>query len=461
MIENLELKNFTVFEDVSIDFSSGINVIIGENGTGKTHLLKAAYALCASAASFMDTSDSNKHRFGRSDIESWIRNNEHNLKNALSATLKDENNRNSFRDGFTLDTEPAEQKSGMNDIMTDEFKLMLSNNIFTALQNKSDDDEFLEQVKDIYLKHLRSKSNYDDNLDVLLTETLLRLFMPLDDKLGKMHHYGASEQAYLHATLFHDQNIAATFHNNSKALSIMGTTNCEQYKPAPVFIPTKEVLSFMKGFNSLYERYELSFDQTYKDICLLLDLPAMRQDTLHEKSKWAMAEIESICDGRFIFYGGGKVTFKTKDTDTIKSTEHSANAMAEGFRKLGMLSRLLETGALQPGMSGPLFWDEPEANLNPKLMEQLVQILLELSRNGQQIIIATHNYVLLKWFDLLMDKDKEDKVRFHSLYRDSETTEIRVASTDDYLQIDPNPIDDAFAGLIDHEISNDMGDLGK
>ena len=89
------------------------------------------------------------------------------------------------------------------------------------------------------------------------------------------------------------------------------------------------------------------------------------------------------------------------------------------------------------------------------------KILLELSRNGQQIILATHDYVMLKWFDLLMDKGKEDHVRFHSLYRAPESSEIKIASTDDYLSINPNPIDEAFGFLINQEIENDMGSLGK
>lgn len=46
-------------------------------------------------------------------------------------------------------------------------------------------------------------------------------------------------------------------------------------------------------------------------------------------------------------------------------------------------------------------------------MEMLVCILLELLRNGQQIILAAHDYVLLKWFDILMDKTRNDHVRFH------------------------------------------------
>lgn len=94
-------------------------------------------------------------------------------------------------------------------------------------------------------------------------------------------------------------------------------------------------------------------------------------------------------------------------------------------------------------------------------MKLLVKILLELSRNGQQVILATHDYVLLKWFDLLMDKGKGDHVRFHSLYRDPVTTDIKVASTEHFLDISPNPIDEAFGFLINQEIENDMGGLGK
>lgn len=340
MISRLELKNFTAFNNLNIDFSPKINVIIGENSTGKTNLLKAAYGLCAAGKSFN----------GKLDIE----------KNELEAAI---------------------------------------------------------------------------------TSKLLRLFMPIDDKLGKMRRHGVTDNAQLGASFALDKSISVSFHTNSKSIAIQNNKNYEDYSWEPVFIPTKEVLSFMKGFNSLYEKYGLSFDQTYQDICLLLDLPEIRPETLHEKSKWAIAEIENICGGRFVFYGGGKVTFKTENT------EFSANAMAEGFRKAGMLSRLLETGAIQPGVSGPLFWDEPESNLNPKLMELLVQILLELSRNGQQIILTTHDYVLLKSFHVFKDKNKDDHVRFHSLYKDLDSDEIKVESTNDYREIDKNPISEAFNNL--------------
>ena len=354
MIEQLELKNFTVFNDLKIKFSPKINVIIGENGTGKTHVLKAAYALCSG-----------------------------NQK---------------FKDDVKLD---------------------------------------------------------NDDIEEALTTKLVRLFLPLDEKLGKMRRYGVTENAGIKACFASDKKIALNFHTNSKSVTIQEDEPYKRYSRDPVFIPTKEVLSFMKGFTSLYAKYGLSFDQTYQDICLLLDLPEVRAEALHEKSKWAMAEIEKICGGRFIFHGGGKIVFRTQNA------EFSANSMAEGFRKAGMLSRLLETGAIQPGISGPLFWDEPEANMNPNLLKLLVQIMLELSRNGQQIILATHDYVLLKWFDLLMDKNKDDHVCFHTLYHDQDTSEIKIASTEEYLDITPNPIDEAYGLLINQEIEKEMGGLGK
>jgi AAA15 family ATPase/GTPase len=45
MINRLELKNFTAFDELLVDFSPGVNLIIGENGTGKTHILKIMYSV--------------------------------------------------------------------------------------------------------------------------------------------------------------------------------------------------------------------------------------------------------------------------------------------------------------------------------------------------------------------------------------------------------------------------------
>ena len=45
-ITRLKLERFTAFEALDIKPSPGINVLVGANGTGKTHLMKVAYAAC-------------------------------------------------------------------------------------------------------------------------------------------------------------------------------------------------------------------------------------------------------------------------------------------------------------------------------------------------------------------------------------------------------------------------------
>jgi energy-coupling factor transporter ATP-binding protein EcfA2 len=168
MITNLTLKNFTVFKDLSIDFSSKINVIIGENGTGKTHLIKAAYGLCA---------------------------------------------------GVPL------------------FKVKPNTN--------------------------------NDELEAVLTDKLLRLFRPMTNKLGKIHRQGAIDQAYLSTKFAGGQKISASFYNNSKTLTIQDRNNLEKYKAEAVFIPTKEVLSLVKGMTDKaydHRTIELIFDDVYVDL---------------------------------------------------------------------------------------------------------------------------------------------------------------------------------------------------
>jgi len=51
MLIRMTFERFTAFERLNLNLSPGINVFIGENGTGKTHILKAAYAACDIAKS--------------------------------------------------------------------------------------------------------------------------------------------------------------------------------------------------------------------------------------------------------------------------------------------------------------------------------------------------------------------------------------------------------------------------
>ena len=55
-IKSLYLNNFRNYESVKVDFKNGINIIVGENGQGKTNLLEGIYVLgiTKSHRSFID-----------------------------------------------------------------------------------------------------------------------------------------------------------------------------------------------------------------------------------------------------------------------------------------------------------------------------------------------------------------------------------------------------------------------
>jgi ABC-type hemin transport system ATPase subunit len=375
MITRLELKNFTAFTELDIDFSPKINVIIGENGNGKTQLLKSAYALCAGGA--------------------------------------------------------------------------------------------LQQLK----------PGATNELAQTLSRKLVRLLMPLDEKLGGMRRSGDRGNAQLKAAFSLGEEIALTFNGSAEVATVNANSAYANYRAEPIFVPTKEVLSLVRGMtdaNHDQRTIELIFDDGYLDLAQMMlregigDLESkVNLDPRFDKIVRMLAGLiggrYQLENGGFCFQSGmyaeqlGKSSSETKAPQTFqkdstrfvagKSAMLSSGMTAEGFRKIGVLQRLLTNGTLNPGVSGPLMWDEPESNLSPKLMRPLVEVLLELSRNGQQVILATHDYVLLKWFHLLMDKGKGDHERFHALYRDEDSGNMQVDSVDDYRALKANAISETFNDL--------------
>ena len=236
-----------------------------------------------------------------------------------------------------------------------------------------------------------------------------------------------------------------------KEIVVTHESNFSTYKLVPVFLPPKEMLSSFPGFSSLYLQREISTDETYFDLCQALETPPLR-DNPNEVQSAVLDKLESACGGEFVLMKQKQFYYKPKDGQMLE-----VDLAAEGFRKLGMLQRLIQNGRVNPGVSGPLFWDEPEANLNPSIMKLLVDSLMTMCRAGQQVILSTHDYVTLKWIDLLRQDD--DQVRFHALYPGEDG--VTIHSTGDYERIAPNSIDDAYAELVDADVRRSMGGLGQ
>ena len=101
-----------------------------------------------------------------------------------------------------------------------------------------------------------------------------------------------------------------------------------------------------------------------------------------------------------------------------------------------------------------LIWDEPEANMNPNFLETIVECLLELSRQGVQIFISTHNYIFSQYFDI--KRQENDNVLFHALYR-IKNSDIKLESNTYFDKIKNNDITKTFNKLLD-EVYEFIGD---
>lgn len=63
MIKHIYLNNFTCFEECCLSFCKGINLFIGRNGTGKTHIMKCMAASMKANALFEQSTSKTKDKF--------------------------------------------------------------------------------------------------------------------------------------------------------------------------------------------------------------------------------------------------------------------------------------------------------------------------------------------------------------------------------------------------------------
>ena len=337
-ITRLQLENFTCFEKLGLEFSEGVNVLMGVNGTGKTHILKVLYAACAITVG----EDRGKY-----------------LSTELCSIF------NPFVNGLgRLSRRPIEQGQETK------IKIFRDNGV-----------------------------------------TLDLLFLP------------RSDDYYL------------TEHEEK------GSPKWSEESLESVYIPVKEMLAHAPGFISLNHKREISFEEVYVNVITQAYLPKLRKLPNLEYEK-IFRELGKAINGEVILKGEH---FFLKN----EQGELEFSLLAEGVRKLALIWLLIQNGSLNPGSI--LFWDEPEANLNPSLLGLVVETLLELQRQGVQIFLTTHNYVLLKEFDLR--KKKDDSVRYISLFRENDSDPVSSHSTDEYLAINPNAIAGTFSDLYKRDIS--------
>jgi len=335
IIKRIKLENYTVFENQQVEFGQGINVFVGENGTGKTHILKALYSACQS----VDKKISFSHK--------------------LVSTM-----------------------------LPDDYKI---SRLITRKQgNRS---------------------------------ALIRVTAGEPD-------------------VVQERVLTASFHGNTKKwdAEVTGESGWEESFAgvSSIFIPAKEILSHSYNLNAASEKNNVRFDDTYLDI---INAAKVDISVGNSASKDAMLKkIQEMTHGTVV-YDVKRDEFYLKSG----SSKQEFNLVAEGIRKMALLWQLVKNGTLEKGSI--LFWDEPEANINPMYISIIVEMLLELQRKGVQIFISTHDYMIASYFEV--KKIEGDSIVFHSLSHDVTAGEIKYSKSEKFADLKDNAIISAFNKLLD------------
>jgi energy-coupling factor transporter ATP-binding protein EcfA2 len=262
-------------------------------------------------------------------------------------------------------------------------------------------------------------------LDVRLKEKLARVFRPDDLIIGRLgHRHPGQRSAKVRVSDSAGKEIAYSIYTKTSKVTV--TKSTMKRPPAAIFLPSREALAMYEGFIAAYQARELSFDETYFDLAVALSAAAVRGSKPPVIGK-VLKELEQAVGGKVILKG---------DRFYVGSLE--AHLLSEGMRKLASVVRLLANNELRE--TGVLFWDEPEANLNPQLAVVVANVLAKLAAEGIQVFVATHDYLVSESLGLLARRSDTPNMRFFSFVRAEGEDAVRVQQADDLDDLSQNLI---------------------
>ncbi len=87
IIESLELKNYRSYDELHMEFSSGTNILYGNNAQGKTNVLEAVY-VCSTTKSHRGSKDREMIRFGEEESHIKMTVRKHDIPYRIDMHLK-------------------------------------------------------------------------------------------------------------------------------------------------------------------------------------------------------------------------------------------------------------------------------------------------------------------------------------------------------------------------------------
>lgn len=288
----------------------------------------------------------------------------------------------------------------------------------------------------------------NEKVENIMIDKLAGVFMPENDSVGRLvGRQQGSNRADIRIGLSDNEELYMGFGNRqTRHMDFNMNSDMKIDDFVPVFIPPKEIISSTSNFTSLYDDYHIAIDETYYDLARLLMRPLKKGPNTNEQNV-VFTEFSKIMNGN-VFQKDNKFYLKVKG-----SGEFEMGLVSEGYRKLSTLIYLILSGSLNK--NAILFWDEPETNMNPKLISHVTDALIKLSQMGVQIFVSTHSYFVQQSFNLFAEYQNKGKgeldVQFMSLFRTQQSGELQCEISKNLSEISHNAIMEEFDAIYDRE----------
>lgn len=288
-----------------------------------------------------------------------------------------------------------------------------------------------------------------EEIELSFAKKFQGVFRPDQSKIGRLvSRKQGQNKTCVEIETGHKEKITIRFGSqSSKRVDVVLPSRQEasqRGKFQPIYFPPKEIISATENFPSLYADYDIAFEETYYDLARLLERPLKKgantaqQNRVLEKFEEIMSGKVVQKDKKFYLYVQG-------------SGEFEMGLVSEGYRKLATVLYLISSGSLDK--NSVLFWDEPETNMNPKMIRPIAEAIMELAKMGVQVFIATHDYFMLQEFNLAAvysTASPKVDIQFISLYRD-DSGEVIADCAKQASQLKRNLIMEEFDQLYDRE----------
>ena len=282
----------------------------------------------------------------------------------------------------------------------------------------------------------------------LFVKKLQGVFRPDEMKIGRLvSRKQGSNRTEFSVDMEKQQKITVGFGNrqdNHADVSIQQVEKARKYDV--INIPTKEMISTVEHFVSLYDEYHIDFEEMYYDLAKLLDRPLSKGPNTIEQNQ-VLSNLEDIMKGQIV-QKNKKFYFKIKGEG-----EFEMGLLSDGYRKLSMIIYMILSGSLNKNTI--LFWDEPETNMNPKMIRPIVQAMVALAEMGVQIFVSTHDYFIQQEFNMIAAYPElyanKMVIRFISFLRVEATHDVHYEMRNLASDLEHNAIMQEFDAMYDRE----------